>query len=120
MLWKLSASLLLLLTAIAAAAATRDPAQQTTCACCGGQTMCSATVAADERTALSDADKEAIKKQEICPVSGGALGSMGEPIKVTAKGRSIFLCCSNCKKQFAANPDKYFKILDDRKKGEKK
>jgi len=120
MLWKLSASLVILLTAIGAAAAVYGPARQTRCACCGGQSICSTTAPADERAALSDADKEAIKKQKICPVSGGALGSMGEPIKVTAKGRSIFLCCSNCKKKFEANPDKYFKILDDLKKGEKK
>ncbi len=31
--------------------------------------------------------------QEICPVSGGMLGSMGEPIKVQVGQEYVFLCC---------------------------
>jgi len=37
--------------------------------------------------------------QEICPVSGGKLGSMGEPIKVQVGQETVFLCCQGCMKQ---------------------
>ena len=34
--------------------------------------------------------------QDICPVSGGKLGSMGKPIKVQVGKETIFLCCKGC------------------------
>jgi len=37
--------------------------------------------------------------QEICPVSGGKLGSMGEPIKVKVGKETVFMCCKGCLKQ---------------------
>ncbi len=37
--------------------------------------------------------------QEICPVSGGKLGSMGAPIKVKVGEENIFMCCKGCLKQ---------------------
>lgn len=45
------------------------------------------------------ADDQAVAlKQMICPVSDEPLGDMGVPIKVTAEGKSFFLCCKSCKK----------------------
>ncbi len=60
-------------------------------------------------------DKELIRKQKICPVSGQPLGAMGEPVKVVVKGRTVFLCCAGCKKKLLADPDKYLKKLDGKK-----
>lgn len=57
-------------------------------------------------------DKELIERQKICPVSDQPLGSMGEPVKVVVKGRTVFLCCAGCKKKLMADPDKYLKKLD--------
>ncbi len=37
--------------------------------------------------------------QDICPVSGKKLGSMGDPIKVQVGQETIFLCCKGCMKQ---------------------
>jgi len=37
--------------------------------------------------------------QEICPVSGGKLGSMGAPIKVQMGKETVFLCCKGCMKK---------------------
>lgn len=34
--------------------------------------------------------------QEICPVSGGKLGSMGTPVKVHIGEETVFLCCKGC------------------------
>lgn len=36
--------------------------------------------------------------QEICPVSGKALGSMGDPLKVKIGQEEVFLCCKSCTK----------------------
>jgi len=37
--------------------------------------------------------------QDICPVTGGKLGSMGDPIKVQVGQETVFLCCKGCLKQ---------------------
>ncbi len=66
--------------------------------------------------ALSKADKELIEKQKTCPVTDQKLGAMGQPVKVVVKGRTVFLCCTGCKKKFAANTDKYLKKLDEQKR----
>ena len=65
--------------------------------------------------AVSKTDKELIEKQKTCPVTDQPLGSMGQPVKVVVKGRTVFLCCAGCKKKLLANPDKYLKKLDEKK-----
>jgi len=40
-----------------------------------------------------------IAVQDICPVSGQKLGSMGDPIKVKVGKETIFMCCKGCLKQ---------------------
>jgi YHS domain-containing protein len=69
--------------------------------------------------AAKQSDKELIEKQKTCPVTDQPLGSMGKPVKVVVKGRTVFLCCAGCKKKLLANPDKYLKKLDEQQ-GEKK
>ncbi len=61
---------------------------------------------------LSEADRAAATAQKICPVSGEALGAMGTPIKMTVKGRDIFICCGGCKGKVEADPDKYLAMLE--------
>lgn len=61
---------------------------------------------------LSEADRIAALAQKVCPVSGEPLGSMGTPIKVTADGRDVFLCCESCKEKFEANPAEFLAKLD--------
>ena len=60
---------------------------------------------------LSDADRAIAEKQEVCPVSGERLGAMGKPVKITVKGRTVFLCCSGCEPAIKKDPDKYLKKL---------
>lgn len=45
---------------------------------------------------LTDDDRLQIAVQKICPVSGEALDSMGEPIKVKIGKQVGFLCCEGC------------------------
>ncbi len=61
---------------------------------------------------LSEADRAAALAQKVCPVSGETLGEMGTPIKVTVKGRDVFLCCEGCREKLEADPDKYLAKLD--------
>jgi YHS domain-containing protein len=45
---------------------------------------------------LPAAEQELAIKQAVCPVSGEHLGEMGKPIKISAEGRTFYLCCDNC------------------------
>lgn len=42
--------------------------------------------------------------QVKCPVTGEALGSMGEPVAVTVRGRTVYVCCRGCAKRALADP----------------
>ena len=72
----------------------------------------STTDASDPLATLSEADRAAVLAQKICPVSDEELGGMGTPIKVTVKGRDVFLCCESCRDPITADPDKYLAKLD--------
>jgi hypothetical protein len=61
---------------------------------------------------LDEADRELSKKQKLCPISGESLGSMGPPVKMTVKGRVIFLCCSGCVADVKKDEDGTLKKVD--------
>jgi YHS domain-containing protein len=61
---------------------------------------------------LPEADRALAQKQKVCPVSGEPLGSMGKPVKVEIKGRTVFLCCGGCEADLKKDPDKYLAKLD--------
>jgi len=68
--------------------------------------------AKDEKPVLTEADKALIEKQKLCLVAEEPLGSMGTPIKLTVKGRDVFLCCEGCREAVLNDPDKYLAKLD--------
>jgi membrane fusion protein, copper/silver efflux system len=74
-----------------------------------------ATKAAPAKTpdlgGLSPLDREQAVVQEVCPVTGKRLGSMGTPVRVVVKGRTVFLCCEGCKGAIAETPDRYLAKL---------
>ena len=47
---------------------------------------------------LSKFDRIKAEVQQICPVSGNKLGSMGDPLKVKIGEEQILLCCQECTK----------------------
>lgn len=51
---------------------------------------------------------------DTCPVSGGKLGSMGEPIVKMYDGREVRLCCAGCIGKFEADTPGYFAKIDER------
>ncbi|MBA3312295.1 MAG: efflux RND transporter periplasmic adaptor subunit [Planctomycetaceae bacterium] len=70
------------------------------------------TEIAKRQTAPVGGDKAAlIAWQRNCPVTGLPLGSMGEPVSVTAKGQELFLCCSGCVDDIQKTPDRYLAKL---------
>jgi Cu(I)/Ag(I) efflux system membrane fusion protein len=51
-------------------------------------------------------------EQKTCPVTELTLGSMGDPIAVELKGRTVWTCCSACAPKLAAQPAKYLVRLE--------
>jgi hypothetical protein len=78
----------------------------------GGDTikLAAAEIAAIEK--LPAADQEQALKQAVCPASGEHLGAMGVPVKVSAQGRSFFLCCKGCLDDVKADPQGIIAKLD--------
>jgi YHS domain-containing protein len=62
----------------------------------------SATKLSDEEVAeikkLPAGEQVVALKQAVCPVSGEHLGSMDAPVKVSAEGKTFYLCCKGYKK----------------------
>jgi YHS domain-containing protein len=74
-----------------------------------------AGLSADELAAIKElpaAEQEQAIKQIVCPVSGHHLGEMGKPVKVTAEGRTFYLCCDDCQEKVKADPKGVIATLD--------
>ena len=67
--------------------------------------------AKDPFASLGAEDAKLAKAQATCPVSDEQLGDMGAPIKVMVGDKPVFICCSSCKKNLLADPDKYLAKL---------
>jgi hypothetical protein len=48
---------------------------------------------------LPQAEQDAAIAQVVCPVSTHNLGSMGKPLKVSAEGRTFYICCDSCEEK---------------------
>ncbi|HEV3163932.1 MAG TPA: heavy metal-binding domain-containing protein, partial [Isosphaeraceae bacterium] len=55
---------------------------------------------------LSPEDQALAAHQRNCPVTGKPLGSMGTPVRLLFKGKTVFLCCEGCEDKFLKNPGK--------------
>jgi YHS domain-containing protein len=69
----------------------------------------------DELTAIKElpaAEQAVAIQQGVCPVSDHHLGSMDKPLKVTAEGRTFYLCCESCEKELKADPKAVIAKLD--------
>lgn len=57
---------------------------------------------------LSQEDLDSlVAAQQICPVTGAKLGSMGTPVQIDNHGQLVLLCCKACPEKFSARPDYY-------------
>ncbi len=48
-----------------------------------------------------------------CPVSGGKLGGMGDPLNYVYKNRLVRFCCAGCIKSFEKDPATYIAKIDE-------
>ncbi len=53
-----------------------------------------------------------VAEQEKCPVTGGKLGSMGDPVATETGGRKVWTCCGACPPKLLASPARYLARLD--------
>jgi len=60
---------------------------------------------------LPEEDRPLALKQRICPITGDLLGSMGVPIKITLRGRPVWLCCQGCAGKAKRAPDETLKKI---------
>ena len=60
---------------------------------------------------LSEADRQLVELQKICPVTEASLGSMGAPVSVLVGERRVFLCCRACEGPLKREPDKFLSKL---------
>lgn len=58
--------------------------------------MAAVTVNAQEKDGPSKTERFLAQAQQICPVTGKDLTSMGGPIKAEVEGQTVFLCCRGC------------------------
>lgn len=56
--------------------------------------------------------------QELCPVTGDELGSMGAPIPVSVRGQTIWVCCRGCVAKVQRDPDKYLRKVEAERAGQ--
>jgi YHS domain-containing protein len=61
---------------------------------------------------LPAAEQDQAIKQAVCPVSEHHLGGMGKPLKITAEGRTFYLCCDGCEDEAKSNPKAFIAKLD--------
>jgi hypothetical protein len=79
-----------------------------------------AKLTADDLTGIKElpkAEQDAAIAQAVCPVSAHNLGSMGKPVKVTAEGRTFYLCCDDCQEKVKADGKAVVAKLDKLKAG---
>jgi YHS domain-containing protein len=74
-----------------------------------------AKLTADDVAAIKElpAAEQAVATQQAgCPVSTHNLGSMGKPVKVTAEGRTFYICCDDCNEKVKTDPKSVIAKLD--------
>lgn len=87
--------------------------------CCKG---CTKSFEKDPAAHIKKLNEAAIAKQaeqypfDTCVISGGKLGSMGEPAQHVVAGRLVQFCCGGCVKAFNKQPAKYLSQIDDARK----
>jgi Cu(I)/Ag(I) efflux system membrane fusion protein len=52
-----------------------------------------------------------VEEQKVCPVTGGKLGSMGDPVAVEVDDARVWTCCGACPPKLKAEPAKYLARL---------
>jgi hypothetical protein len=82
----------------------------------GGKTDEADAEIQEERAKLSEEDRALVEAQEWCVIpSDERLGSMGPPVKLTIKGKPVFICCKGCKSKAEKDPDQTLAKVEELK-----
>jgi hypothetical protein len=74
-----------------------------------------AKLTAEELAAIKElpaAEQAVAIQQAVCPVSSHHLGSMEKPVKVSAEGRTFYLCCEGCESELKKDAKAIIAKLD--------
>jgi YHS domain-containing protein len=74
-----------------------------------------AKLTAEELAAIKElpaAEQAVALAQAVCPVSSHHLGSMDKPVKVSAEGRTFYICCEGCEDKVKSDPKGVIAKLD--------
>lgn len=78
-------------------------------ACCEG-----------EKAVVATAKTEEVSKDMLyCPVMDEEITDVKKAFPVEYAGKTYYLCCTDCKKSFLKNPEKYIKKLEEWQKSRK-
>ena len=91
------------------------PKAENTTSDSGAMVLTAAEIAAVKE--LPEAEQTVASQQGVCPVSTEHLGSMGKPVKVTAEGRTFYLCCKGCEDKVKSDPKTVIANLDKKNDG---
>jgi len=84
--------------------------------CCNN---CVKKFEADKAGYWKKIDEQIVKSQlpfyplTTCPITGEALGGMGEPVNYVYNNRLVRFCCNNCVKKFVKDPKATLAMLDE-------
>lgn len=84
---------------------------------CGGPSIARAADEAKIKAnlaKLSEADRKLAEAQKFCVIEDETpLGATGVPMKLTVKGKPVFICCDGCKEEVEKAPDKALKKVEE-------
>lgn len=81
--------------------------------CCGASPAASSAPLAAAGSEQPEAAAGDPYPLDTCPVSGGKLGSMGDPVVKKYDGREVRFCCGGCVKKFEGDKTGYWKKVDE-------
>jgi Cu+-exporting ATPase len=93
-------------------------ASNKTASCCEGEAAGACCDA--EKAAIATAKTEEISKDMLyCPVMEEEIADVKKALPIEYEGKTYYLCCTDCKKSFVKNPEKYIKRLEEWQKAQK-
>lgn len=80
-----------------------------------GGACCDAEKAVSAQTKTEEVSKDML----YCPVMDEVITDVQKVFTIEHAGKTYYLCCTDCKKSFVKNPEKYIKKLEEWQKAQK-
>lgn len=97
-----------------------DDAAKANGACCSGEEKAGGACCESEKAVIATTKTEEVSKDMLyCPVMDEVITDVEKAFTVEHAGKTYYLCCTDCKKSFLKNPEKYIKKLEEWQKAQK-